>query len=172
MRRVSLQTPERFRSLASTLLAARTPAPDEPAFEIVEELLEPRNDSVDEPQDGGDELELARDVRLFHARVIEAVEAAVETLVADIAADVLGRELRLDPVDIEQIVDRALQRFAAEEPLRVRVHSDDAGRLNCGIPVVADMRLRPGDAVIELRNGSADASLGVRLAALVRKALE
>ncbi|HET9096143.1 MAG TPA: FliH/SctL family protein [Candidatus Baltobacteraceae bacterium] len=167
-----MQTPERFRSLASRVLAARTPAPDEPAFEIVEELLEPADDDAGDPRSGEEELELARDVRLFHARVIEAVEAAVETLVADIAADILGRELRLEPVDIEQIVDRALQRFAAEEPLRVRVHADDAGRLNCGLPVAADMRLRPGDAVIELRNGSADASLGVRLAALVRKALE
>lgn len=163
-----MQTPERFRSLASTLLAARTPAPDEPAFEIVEELLEPHDDHVDDPQDTEDELELAREVRLFHARVIEAVEAAVEALVADIAADVLGRELLLEPVDIERIVDRALQRFAAEEPLRVRVHAEDAARLGCGLPVVTDMRLRPGDAVIELRNGSIDASLGVRLAMLVR----
>lgn len=172
MRRVSLQTPERFRSLAATLLAARTPAPDEPALELVEEddtIAAQDDHGDDEPDD--DELELAREVRLFHARVIEAVEAAVETLVADIAADVLGRELLLEPADIEAIVDRALQRFAAEEPLRVRVHAEDASRLNCGVPVAADMRLRRGDAVIELRNGSVDASLGVRLATLVRAAV-
>ena len=109
-----------------------------------------------------------RDLRLFHARVIEAVEAAVETLVGDIAADVLGRELLLAPAGLEVIVDRALQRFASEQPLRVRVHPDDACGLNCGVPVVADARLRRGDAAIDLRDGSVDTSLGVRLAAIVR----
>lgn len=172
MRRASLQTPERFRSLASTLLAARTPAPGEPALEIVQDLLEPVDDEIDDAREDQDEdeLELLREVRLFHARVIEAVEAAVETLVTDIAADVLGRELVLQPAEIETIVDRALQRFADEEPLRVRVHADDAPRLNGALPVVLDVGLRPGDAVIELRNGSVDASLGVRLAAVVRAA--
>jgi flagellar biosynthesis/type III secretory pathway protein FliH len=164
-----LQTPEQFRSLAATLLAARAPAPDEPALEIVEEPP-PDNTANTFEEPGDDQLELARDVRLFHARIIEAVEAAVETLVADIAADVLGRELLLEPADIEAIVDRALQRFAAEEPLRVRVHAEDVERVKCGVPVVADMRLRPGDAIIELRNGSIDASLGTRLSTLVRAA--
>ena len=167
MRRASLQTPEHFRSLAATLLAARTPAIDEPPLEIVEEIV---HDDVMHDA-GDDELELAREVRMFHARVIEAVEAAVETLVNDIAADVLGRELAIEPVEIEAIVDRALQRFASEEPLRVRVHPDDVVRVACGLPVVADARLRAGDAVIELRNGSVDASLGIRLSALVRATL-
>lgn len=114
--------------------------------------------------------ELVRDVRLFHARVIEAVDAAVERIVADIAADVLARELLLAPADIDAIVDRALRRFAAEEPLRVRVHPDDAARLHCGVPVIGDPSLRCADAILELREGSVDASLGVRLAALVRAA--
>jgi flagellar assembly protein FliH len=114
---------------------------------------------------------MVRDVRLFHARIIEAVEAAVETLVTDIAADVLARELLLAPAEIEAIVDRALSRFAAEEPLRVRMHAEDVTRLHCGIPVLADEALRPGDAVIELRNGSVDASLGVRLASLLQARL-
>jgi flagellar biosynthesis/type III secretory pathway protein FliH len=51
------------------------------------------------------------------------------------------------------------------------VHAEDASRLNCGVPVAADMRLRRGDAVIELRNGCVDASLGVRLATLMRAAV-
>lgn len=162
-----MQTPENFRSLAATLLAARTPAPDEPSFEILEEIIDaPAAVETDDEQ-----LGLLRDVRLFHARVIEAVDAAVETLVADIAADVLGRELLLAPAEIEAIVDRALARFAAEEPVRVRVHGDDAVRITCGVPVVPDARLRPGDAVIELRNGSIDACLGVRLHALLQAAV-
>jgi len=123
---------------------------------------------VEESAAQDDTLELMREVRLFYARVVEAVEAAVETLVADIAVDVLGRELLLAPCDIEAIVDRALARFTSEQPLRVRVHPDDAVLLQCAVPVVADERLRAGDAVVELREGSVDASLGVRLAALVR----
>ncbi len=134
------------------------------------EILEDRDEAVEVQDDVPDDdlAELARDVRLFHARIIEAVEDAVEMLVTDIAADVLGRELLLEPAGIEAIIDRALQRFAAEEPLRVRVHAQDVERLKCGVPVVADTQLRPGDAIIELRSGSVDASLGVRLAALVQ----
>lgn len=161
-----MQTPEHFRSLASTLLAARKPSAEEPSFEMI---ATPHDTEPVEASD--DELQLTRDIRLFHARVIESVEAAVETLVSDIAADVLGRELLLEPADIEAIVDRALQRFAADEPLRIRVHADDARRVNCGLPVVPDDRLRPGDAVIELRNGSIDASLGMRLATVLRPVL-
>lgn len=154
-----MQTPEQFRSLASTLLAAREPSHEEPALEIVEEMI---------PQDDAGDADVLREVRLFYAHVIEAVEAAVETLLEDIAADVLGRELLLGPVDIEAIVDRALQRFASEEPLRVRVHPEDRSRVRCGIPVVADEGLRPGDAIVELRRGSIDASFGARLAALLQ----
>jgi flagellar biosynthesis/type III secretory pathway protein FliH len=106
---------------------------------------------------------------LFHARVIEAVEAAVETIVDGIASDVLARELLLAPVDIEAIVDRALQRFVSEEPIRVRVHPDDAPNVQCGVPVVADSRLQRGDAAIDVRIGGVDASLAVRLAALLRR---
>ena len=173
MRRVSLQTPEQFRSLAARVLAVRKPSPEEPSLDIVRE--EPAtcevldDDVLDEVT--GDELELAREVRIFRARVIEAVECAVETLVSDIAADVLGRELLLQPVDIEAIVDRALQRFAADEPLRVRVHPDEAARVDCGLPVIPDERLRLGDVTIELRNGRVDATFGMRLASILRPAL-
>ena len=165
-----MQTPEHFRSLASTLIARRTPADDEPAFSIVEDAIDP---VIEEVLDGGeadesdDAADLLRDVRLFHARIIEAVESAVETLAGDIAADVLGRELLLAPADVEAIVDRALQRYAAEHPLRVRVHESDAA-MACAVPLVVDARLRPGDAVIELSNGTVDASLGMRLATLMR----
>lgn len=159
-----MQTPEEFRSLASTLLAARPPSHEEPAPNLVEALRQAQDDEIA----GQGDDDVLREVRLFYARVIEAVEAAVETLLEDLAADVLGRELLLGPVDIEAIVDRALQRFASEEPLRVRVHPEDRSRVKCGIPVVADGDLRPGDAIVELRSGSIDASFGARLAALLQ----
>ena len=131
-----------FRSLASMLLRSQ-PAPDRTcevqAFEIVEQPL------VESEPAGGDagEIDLLREMRLFRARIIEATEAAVETLVADIAADVLARELLLAPADVETIVDRALHRFLADEPLRVRVHADDVPNVRCDVPVVADERCGP-----------------------------
>ncbi len=156
-----MQTPERFRSLASTLLAPRAPE-----LEEVPETSEPM--PPDEQAVSNDErLAALREVRLFRAGVIEAVEAAVETITADIAADVLGRELLLAPADIESIVDRALQRFAGEEPMRVRLHDDDAAQAKCALPVVRDPALRRGDAIIELRSGSIDVSLGIRLETLL-----
>ena len=113
--------------------------------------------------------ELLREVRLFRARVAEAVDLAAATLLQDIAADVVGRELELAPVAIERIVDRALARYLAEEPLRIRVHPDDAAALReAPIAVEADPRLRRGDAAVDLRNGTVDASLGVRLDEAVR----
>lgn len=150
------------------MLLRSQPAPDEQcevqAFEIVEQPL-----VESEPADGGaGEIDLLREMRLFRARIIEATEAAVETLVADIAADVLARELLLAPADVETIVDRALHRFLADEPLRVRVHAGDVPSVHCDVPLVADETLRPGDAVIELRTGTIDATLGVRLATLLQ----
>jgi flagellar biosynthesis/type III secretory pathway protein FliH len=167
-----LQTPEGFVSLASILRRAQDdevlPQPRHGDPSIPQGDTNDNDVVVVDDAPSNEELEMLREVRLFHARVIEAVEAAIETLVEDIAAEVLGRELLLAPADIERIVDRALQRFASEEPLRVRVHPDDASRLTCALPVIADGRLRAGDAMLELRDGYVDASLGVRVQALLR----
>ena len=71
--------PEEFRSLASVLLAARDPAAAaEPAFDSIEEPLEAESGDCEELAQCEDEL--LRDVRLFHAHLIEAVECARETL--------------------------------------------------------------------------------------------
>lgn len=153
-----MRTPEEFTSLAATLLASREPAQSEPSPEIVEQPLE-RSAS---------EEEIAREVRLFHARMREMLEEAVQTMLCDIAADVLARELRIAPADIARIVDAALQRYASEEPLRVRVHPQECARVRCEAPVVADARLRQGDALIELRSGWVEATLGVRLESVLR----
>lgn len=136
-------------------------APPLPAHEPVEEHAPPAESCV--------YVELLRELRLFHARIAEAVEASVQTLLCDIAADVLARELQLAPVDIAAIVDRALHRCIAEQPVRVRVHADYTARVACGVPVIADPQLLPGDAVIELRGGTVDASLGVRLENILQR---
>lgn len=148
--------PEEFRSLAQML----APPCEAPPLEIAVE---------DESAEA--EAALLREVRLFRANVAERVDAAVETLLRDIACDVLARELRIGPAEIDAIVLRALERYFSEEPLRVHVHPADAPRVTCDIPVIADETLREGDAVIELRDGAIDASLGVRLDAVLREAV-
>jgi flagellar biosynthesis/type III secretory pathway protein FliH len=150
------------------LLPIATHAPEEqfddaPANDI--------DDIAEEDAEYADaQADTLRELRLFNARVIEGVEAAVETLLGDIAAEVLGRELQLAPADLQTIVDRALQRYMADEPLRVRAHPTDALAISCALPLVADERLRSGDIVLELRCGSVDGTLGVRLAGAIRKA--
>jgi len=154
-----LQTPEGFRSLAELLRAPH----DERAYE--ETPQEMREEAG--PREI-DEFAAAREVRLFRAHLMEALDAAIETLCNDIATEVVGRELRLAPAEIKAILQRALERYAAEGPVCIRVHPDDADLLACEIPLVGDCALRRGDAVLELRNGTIDASLGVRLDSVLR----
>jgi flagellar assembly protein FliH len=106
--------------------------------------------------------------RRFHAALADALEAALHDVLREIACDVLARELRLAPADIAAVAAGVLARFAAEEPLRVRVHPGDLASLPpLTTPVVPDSGLRRGDAILEVRNGTIDASLGARLEAVL-----
>lgn len=155
-----MQTPDDFISLASQMRAQREPEPEAevPGLAFEEE--------PDEPY-AIEERELVREVRLFRARIAEALEQTLRTLLCDIAAEVLARELQLAPADIAAIAARVLERFAQEEPLRIRANPGDAARVDCGIPVVEDPRLPQGDVVIELRDGAIVSSLGLRLDAVL-----
>ena len=105
-----------------------------------------------------------REVRLFNAHVREALDRRVHTLLADIAKEILARELVLAPADIAGLTASLLARHASASPFRMRVHSQDVLSLNaCGVPVFADESLQPGDAVVDLRNGSIDVTLATRL---------
>ena len=115
-----------------------------------------------------DEVAAAREIRLFMARAAEALECTIEMLRTDAAAEILGRELQMAPADLRAIVARTIQRYALEAPVRVRVHPDDLVALDGEFPVVADPELRRGDAVLEVRGGAIDASLGVRLDSVLR----
>jgi flagellar biosynthesis/type III secretory pathway protein FliH len=158
-----LLAPERFRSLASMIRAAQPQdRAEEPAQAEYPDAAEPEGVALAEV--GG----MLRDVRLFRARVSELVDDTVEKLCCDVAAQVLARELHLAPSDVRKIVDAALRRYFGEEPLRIRAHPREAQSLECDIPVVADESLRSGDIIIELRNGTIDATLGVRLDAVLR----
>jgi flagellar biosynthesis/type III secretory pathway protein FliH len=108
------------------------------------------------------------EIRRFRAAVADAFEYEVESLLRDVASDVLARELQLSPADVAAIVERARNRYAREGILAVRVHPCDAGALaHLDLDVLADPALRRGDVAIDLHSGTIDLSLGVRLAALL-----
>ncbi len=107
-----------------------------------------------------DELVAAlRDARLFRARLADAFDEARMRLLRELAADVLARELRIAPCDLDLLARRVL---AGGPVVRVRVAPCDVAAIR-GVPVVADAELNAGDAVVELAGGTLDARLGVRL---------
>ena len=154
MRSASLQTPDGFRSFAELLQSQ--PAPEPVSVEMLETVRACEH-----------EVDALRELRLFRARLADAVETATAQLLGEVAATVVGRELQTAPAELQSIVERVLERFAQEEPVRVRVHPDDVQRLAIAVPVCPDAALMPGDAVVDVRCGSVDASLGIRFAALL-----
>ena len=155
-----MQTPERFRSLAA-LLASQ----NEPPGQMPENVADDPSPVEFSPVDSAEE-DVVREIRLFRARLGEALDEALAALLADIASEVLARELQLAPAQIATIVHRALERYCSEEPLRVRLHPDDLCDLR--VATIADTNVRRGDAILELRNVSIDAGLGVRLESVLR----
>ena len=143
-----------------------------PVFAVREEEASVPAPAVAEPLAPAcaEELDDAcRAVRRFRAALADALDEAVAALLEDIAASVLARELRLAPADVAAIVARARERFAGEDPIAIRVHPDDRAAIaDIGIAIVADPALRRGDATIVLKAGTIDASLGARLASVLR----
>lgn len=153
-----------FRSLAQIL---RPQCSDAPALAVVREDAAPEKIALRGEEDQENHL---REVRFFHAHLSEALEAAVASLLEEIARDVLGRELLLAPAVLSRIVSGALERYRQSEPLRVRVHRTDLDALaESDVPVFADDGLEPGDAIVELRSGGIDLSLQTRVEEVLGK---
>jgi flagellar biosynthesis/type III secretory pathway protein FliH len=106
--------------------------------------------------------EALRDVRLFRARLADALEAATARLVRELAHAVLGRELILAPADLAALAERILAEHPAATPVAIR-HAPGEGT-GLPLPAVADPELAPGDLIVTFGAGAVDARLGVRLA--------
>jgi hypothetical protein len=114
-------------------------------------------------------LDVLGEARRFRAALADALDVAVERLLRDIASDVVARELQLGAADVDAIVRAALRRHEREWPLRVRAHPDDMGALgDVDCAVAADAALRRGDLAFDLKSGTIDLSLGVRLETALR----
>ncbi|MFZ0032336.1 MAG: FliH/SctL family protein [Candidatus Cybelea sp.] len=108
--------------------------------------------------------EAIRASRRFRAALADALDAALQELLRAIASEVLARELRLGGADVAAIVATALDRFAGERIISVRVHPQDCAALGA-VPIerIADDSLVPGDIRIELQWGTIDLTLDARL---------
>ncbi len=152
-----LQTPEKFTSLAALLRAPTG---------LCAEGDTALNDPAQEPEAvaSGEDQIACDDVRLFRARVAEALEFALDGLCRDLASEVLARELMLGPVDVGAICKALIERYAREVPVSIRVHPHECETLNdFDVPIVADERLCRGDVMLDVVGGTLNASLAVRL---------
>ena len=103
-------------------------------------------------------------VRRFRAALADALDVAVQQLLAEIAENVLARELTLAGADVAAVVAKTRERFSNEGVLRVRVHPRDRNALRgLEIDAVVDESLAPGDVMAELRSGTIDLRLRTRL---------
>jgi hypothetical protein len=155
----------RFISLAETLrpkaVVEEEPAPATLAIEACVETGVPATPY--------DLTEALRAARLFRATLTDALTAIGARLLRELAADVLARELRIEPANVAGIIRRVLAEYP-DEPVRIRVAPCDA-RVVCDFPAVTDETLQAGDAVIEFVHGNVDARLGVRLADVLATAM-
>jgi flagellar biosynthesis/type III secretory pathway protein FliH len=139
------------------------PAAAEPIFEPSPPL---DNDTPDVPCARSESDEAIRAARRFRAALADALDLGVQTLLAAIARDVLARELQLGRTDVAGIVTKALDRYAGERALSIRVHPTDLPALaSIGLERIADDTLAPGDILLELHCGTIDLRLNARLEA-------
>jgi len=154
-----------FRTLASLLSRVEEAASQLPAQQQAVEA------AADSARVNAKRVETALSgARLLRAHLREAVDEALDVLLCDIASEVVGRELQLQPVDLKQIVSTAVERYRFETPLRIRVHPEDAADLaDVALDIICDKMLRRGDVILEVRDGAIDLSLGVRLERLLQR---
>ena len=110
-----------------------------------------------------------REAKRFRAALSDALSGALDALLADIASDVLARELQIAPCDLQRIVERALQRYGSHV-LCVRVHPSEAALAGGEWHVESDPRMRCGDVEVVLSSGTIDARLGARLSRVLAEA--
>ena len=158
----------------------------ESRFVPLVEYMRPKQSDADEPDTSGwqqpatesgtvlspDEARVGATARRFYARIEDALQAALPTLLRDCVHTILGRELTREPADFRAIVARLVDGVRDEEPLRLRVHPSRIEMLTCDLPVHADSTLGCDDCVIELRSGSLDARFATRIDALIARAVD
>lgn len=107
-------------------------------------------------------------LRRFRAALADALDIAVARLLAEIAENVLARELHVGAADVASIVAKARERFLRERIVAVRVHPSDREALEpLDLQKIADSTVERGDVVVELHAGTIDLRLRARLEAAI-----
>jgi len=160
--------PDAFVPLATYLRPDPSPCDSSPEAALPEAALAEYSTAADGAAAAAAFGAFVAQIKRMRAALEDACAARSETFMRDLGATILGRELRLAPVELAAIVDDALAELRRDFPLRVRAHPDDLEGLHaCELPTVADAELRRGDVTIDVRHGSIDASLGARFEALL-----
>jgi hypothetical protein len=131
-----------FKSLAEILREARATSP------VISPLIAEPLPVVEVPEATVDDDDF--DVRLPQARTLERFEGALRRLLEEIAAEVVGRELLLAPIDVDRIVTRLKARFGFSD---------------------ATLTCTNGDVFVAWDGTEIDASLGRRLRSAIERAL-
>ncbi|HEY1727898.1 MAG TPA: hypothetical protein VGG22_05980 [Candidatus Baltobacteraceae bacterium] len=131
-----------FKSLAEILRESRAASP------LISPLIAQPLPEVQVPEEVAEDEE--PEDRLLGVQTLERFEAALRRLLEEIAAEVIGRELLLAPIDVARIVLRLKERYGFED---VAVSSSR------------------GDLKIEWDGTEIDASLGRRLHAAIERAM-
>ncbi len=129
---------------------------------------------VDDAQTGASAiLTLPLDeMRLLRLHIAEAFERARDRLLQRFAEELLARELRTTPPDIEALAQRALAEFAEEEIMSLRVSEQDAPHVRLPIPVCGDPALESGDLILQVRDGCLASPLRLRLERVLAEVAE
>ena len=103
-------------------------------------------------------------MRRFRAAVADALEVAVQQLLAEIAENVLARELELGSRRCGRHRGKDARAGQGRKIVAVRIHPRDREALGeLAVDAVLDDTLVPGDIVAELRSGTIDLRLRARL---------
>jgi hypothetical protein len=114
--------------------------------------------------------ELLEELRLARLAALEAYDRAVPRLLTALAQAVVGRELVLAPPDLAALAAELRAHFLRDEPVALVIAPSQAPPA-CSLPVRRDPALRPGDLILEVRDGEVDARFRIRLAGAIARAL-
>ncbi len=111
---------------------------------------------------------IVRDLHARDERDLAQIEELATVLAVELAETILGRELQIAADPGADAIRRALALRAGREPVRVRLHPDDASLVDAAahpeVEIVVDPSVRPGAALAELGDGFADLSVDAALA--------
>lgn len=123
------------------------------------------------------------EVRENEDRWISSIEENICALSVSIARQILDYELQMDPAGVERLVQRAIEEFPIDQPVRIRIHPRDQaviesrsseprmptsmnGRESQWLP---DANLVPGGCLIEGRDRIIDGRIDTALERIYRR---